>query len=310
MITFYELRNDQRKYFGLKPAADSWDRQFLSDNVAVYFDKNKVVKVLDYSFGYMEYDIDINTRNREILLPKTTRGKEQKLTVPKILKIKGSGVQFSGSFQGGGIHVYDNNRNLFFIKSYSEEGEIKTYDDIENWIINYISKLSPDYFDWLNKQLLQKRLKVKVKEGDIIAFRISQCEYGFARILMDVFLEKKKGDIIRPELYWVHPRSLIVAPYAFYADTLQIDIDNLTKKKTLPALCIFDLEVYRGEMPIIGYRPLKETDRQIPFPKNDGTSITISHTKSDLITFIITANNQSIESQQVKIIWQKQDRRT
>src|SRR5690606_26974554 len=141
--------------------------------------------------------------------------------------------------QGGDIHVYDNRRNLSFIKSFSEEGEIKTYDDINNWITNYISKLSPNYFDWLNEQLSQKQLKVKVKEGDIIAFRIAHNEYGFARILLDVFAEKKKSDIIRSELDWAHPRSLIVAPYAFYANTLHINIDNLIKKKTLPSLCIF-----------------------------------------------------------------------
>jgi hypothetical protein len=287
----YELTNDQRRYFGLAPVADCWNKQSLSDTIVVYFDESKLVKVLNYSWGYLEYDTDIYTRDREILLPKTARGKEQKLTVPRILKIKGCGVQFSGSFQGGGIHVYDNRRNLFFIKSFSEEGEIKTYDDIGNWISNYIAKLSPNYFDWLDEQLSQKRLKVKVKEGDIVAFRIAYGEYGFARILLDIFSEKKKGDIIRPELYWVHPRSLIVAPYVFYADTLHINIDNLIKKKTLPALCIFDLDVYRGEMPIVGHRPLSETDRQIPFPNNKATAFTISYTKTDIETFITTANN-------------------
>jgi hypothetical protein len=287
-MTSYELTNDQRRYFGLTPVADNWNRHSLSDTVAVYFDKNKLVKVLNYSWGYLEYDTNIDTRNREILLPKTARGKEQKLTVPRILKIKGCGVQFSGSFQGGGIHVYDNRRNLFFIKSFSEEGEIKTYDDIYNWIGNYISKLSTNYFNWLDEQLSQKRLKVKVKEGDIIAFRIAHGKYGFARILLDVFSAKKKGEITRLELHWVHPRSLIVATYAFYADTLHINVDNLIKRKTLPTLCIFDLDVYRGEMPIVGHRPLSEADRQIPFPNSKATSFTIPYTKTDIETFITT----------------------
>ena len=287
-MTSYELTNDQRRYFGLNPIADNWHRQPLNDTVVVYFDKNKLVKVLNYGWGYLEYDTAINTRDRVIILPKTARGKEQKLTVPRILKIKGCCVQFSGSFQGGGIHVYDNRRNLFFIKSFSEEGEIRTYVDIDNWVSNYIAKLPPNYFDWLDEQLSQKRLKVKVTEGDIIAFRIAHGEYGFARILLDVFTEKKKGDIVRPELYWVHPRSLIVAPYAFYADTLCINIDILIKKKTLPALCIFDLDVYHGEMPIVGNKPLSEADKQIPFPNNNATSFTIPYTKADIETFIAT----------------------
>src|SRR5688572_511069 len=121
----YELTNDIRLYFGLNPVAGDWERTSLSDTIAVYFQKEKIVKIINYNWGYVEYDTEIETRNRKILLPKTERGKEHKLTIPRILKIKGCGVQFSGSFQGGGIHVYDNRRNLFIIKSFSEEGEIK-----------------------------------------------------------------------------------------------------------------------------------------------------------------------------------------
>lgn len=285
-MTPFELTNDQRRYFGLALVADNWDKQQFSETVTVYFDGDKIVKVLNYRLGYYEYDTDISTKDKRILLPKTARGKEQKLTVPGILKIKGSGVQFSGSFQGGGIHVYDNRRNLFFIKSFTEDGEIKTYEDIVNWINNYIAKLPSNYFDWLNQELVKKRLNIKIKEGDIVAFKIAHGEYGFARILLDVFAEMKKGDIIRPQLYWVHPRSLIVAPYAYYANTLKVDIDILLTKKTLPTLCIFDLDVYRGEMPIVGYRPLSENDKQIPFPKKTVTSITIPYTKTDIETFI------------------------
>lgn len=287
-MTHYELTNDQRRYFGLAPVSKEWDRQFLSETLVVYFHNDKIVKILNYSWGYLEYDTYINTRERKAILPKTSRGKDQNLTVPRILKIKGSGVQFSGSFQGGGIHVYDNNRNLFFIKSFPEEGEIRTYRDIDNWILKYVTKVPPDYFYWLDEQLSQKRLKVKVIEGDILAFKIAKGEYGFARVLLDVFKEKKKGDVIKPELDWLHPRSLIVAPYAFCSDTLKINLDDLIKLKTLPTICIFDLEVYRGEMPIVGHRVLVEADRQIPFPKSKATSFTIAYTKTDIETFIST----------------------
>jgi hypothetical protein len=39
-------------------------------------------------------------------------------------------------------------------------------------------------------------------------------------------------------------------------------------------------------MPIVGHRPLAEADRQIPFPNNKGTSVTIPYTKTDIETFI------------------------
>jgi hypothetical protein len=287
-MTPYELTNNQRKYFGLSLVADNWDKVQLSDTHFIYYEGDKIVKVLSYSFGYWEYDTDIKTQLRQILLPKTLKGKEQKLTVSKLLNIKGAGIQFSGSFQGGGIHVYDNKRNLFFIKSFAEDGDIKSYNDIAQWVENYINKAPDNYFDWLDKELNQKRLKVKIKEGDIVAFKIAHGLYGFARIILDVFSQRQKGNILFPNLYRFHPRSLIVAPYAYYADTLKIDIDKLVNKKTLPTLCIFDIEVYRGEMPFVGHRQLSLNDKLIPFPDKPETSITIPYTKTDIETFVST----------------------
>ena len=41
-------------------------------------------------------------------------------------------------------------------------------------------------------------------------------------------------------------------------------------------------------MPIIGHKPLSEKDKQIPFPKDFVTSVTIHYTKSDIEKFIAT----------------------
>jgi hypothetical protein len=60
----YELSNSNRKYFGLLPVDNNWDRKSLNGVIDVYFDKDKIVKVLNCSRGYIEYDSDINTLNR------------------------------------------------------------------------------------------------------------------------------------------------------------------------------------------------------------------------------------------------------
>ncbi len=124
-MSLYELTNNQRKYFGLFPVAKNWERQPLSDTITVYYDGDKIVKILNYGYGYVEYDSDINTRDKRILLPKSSRGKERNLTIPRILKIKGSNVQFSGSFLGGGITVYDNKRNAFLLLATMKKAKLK-----------------------------------------------------------------------------------------------------------------------------------------------------------------------------------------
>ena len=286
MSTLYELTNEERLHFGLVPIVDSWDKKILSDAIILYFEGDKIVKIQKHDYGYLEYDTDIDTIDRQILLPKTSRGKQQKLTIPRILKIKGSGAQFRGSFQGGGITVYDNRRNIFFIKGFVEEGRISNYQDIKNWITNYIANIPPDYFKWLHNQLGKKPEKIKVKEGDIIAFKISQTEYGLARILFDLSAQRKKNDILWPDASWIYSKSLIIAAYAYYIDNLNIDVDSIVTKKTLPAIYIFDTDVHNGQFAIIGHKELSQHDRQIPRPKGNESYITVPYTKTDIQTFI------------------------
>jgi hypothetical protein len=288
----YELNNAQRKYFGLALVERNWERVAINASLTVYYEGDTIVKLLDYRAGYSEYDVDIHTKQRMMLVPKSGKGKEQRLTAVRLLKIKGVGVQFSSSFQGGGIHIYHNKRNLFFIKSYPEEGVIKTYSDIEKWVTSYIDNARSAHFEWLSKELTKKRQNIKCREGDIIAYKIGQEEFGFARILVDVFSRRNKGDNTSEFISWFHPRSLIVAPYAFYADTLQVDSEMIVQLETMPSVCILDLEVYRGEMPIVGYVPLKPSDKLILPVDKSTTLFTMPYTKTDIDAFI--SNNRRL----------------
>ncbi len=279
----YELSNTQRKYFGLVPVSKSWDREIFNENIFIYFNQNEIVKILDYSYGYLEYDTNIHTVQRSFISGRTVKGRNQKLTIPKLLKIKGCGTQFSISFKGGGITVYDNKRNIFFIKSYFEDGQIKDIEEAKNWINKFIQNALPNYFKWLEKQLAERRKIQHAKSGDIIAFNIGQNEYGFARILkglkgLDV--SNTMSDI------FIHPRSLTVATYAFTSENLFIDIDKLISKKTLPSIYVLDNEIYYSQFPIIAHRPLCQKELDIPLPIENSTAATIFYTKTDIHNFI------------------------
>jgi hypothetical protein len=285
-MTLYELTNTQRKYFGLLPIMDSWDKQILSDVISVYFDKDKIVKIINYSYGYLEYDTDIDTINRTELAARSSKGKTQKLTIQKLLKIVGSGIQFSISFQGGGITVYDYKRKIFIIKSFFEDGQISNFNDATNWIEKFIQDCSTDYFNSLNEQLKQPKKIQHAKPGDIIAFQIGRSEYGFARILQGIRNHKETKFSGALTNLLLHPRSLTVAPYAFTSNTITIDINKLIEKETLPSIYIFDNEVFYSEMPIIGHKPLTEKDLVIPLPTKNSTSVTIFYTKTDILRFV------------------------
>lgn len=284
-MTPYELTNEQRQYFGLTPIVEHWDKQSLDNTTIAYFDGNKIVKVLNHSYGYLEYDTDIDTIDRQILLPKTSKGKEQKLTISRLLKIKGSGIQFSASFEGGGITVYDHKRNFFFIKSFIEDGLILNFENIEEWISKYIKESPEDYFVWLKATLSQSKQHNKAKEGDIIAYPVGRQEFSFAKVLLNG---------IRSDLPWVDSeifnlnllgKPLMVLPYAFIADNTTIDIDNLLKQPVLPHKFIMDTDVYYGAFPIIGTRPVCQSDFDFVFPLEKAKYLTIPYSKTDIQSY-------------------------
>lgn len=282
-MTFFELSNNDRKYFGLSPIKPTWAKKSLSSHIHAYFDKNKIVKILNYDRGYFEYDIDIDTTNREFLLPKTSKGKIHKLTAPRVSKIKGTSIQFSGSFQGGGITVYDNKRHIFFIRSYFEDGPITTFNDIRKWVDTFISESSSDHFVWLMQQLKAKPLKVKPKQGDIIAFPVSRFEYGFARIILAGYLSEQ---IVDREIYRSNffGKPLLILPYSFISRTVNIDFDALIRVSTLKPIEIHESSVVRGEFPIVSFREFNETE----FPKIElhkvSKYLTIPYSRADLLT--------------------------
>jgi hypothetical protein len=78
----FELSNHQRVYFGLPPVNAGWDRVLLKGDQyrpesIIYFDGETIKRhIISTELEYAERQYDERTRNREILLPKTEKGKE------------------------------------------------------------------------------------------------------------------------------------------------------------------------------------------------------------------------------------------
>jgi hypothetical protein len=255
-MTNCELTNIERSYFGLKEVKDSWVRSPLDDFVVVYFDEDTIVKVLNFQHGYIEYDADVSTESRGYILPRATKGSKKKLTVARLLTIKGNGIEFSGSIHGGGIQVFHHGRKLTFIRSYLEEGPIRSCSDIDKWVQRFIAESPSGYFDWLSRQLGLPKRRISVREGDIIAFDVSRFEYAFASIIKCDYLSEHKlldGEILESN-YFGEP--LLILPYQQISDSLDVDVVSLIKCPTLRPIEILKHNVSNGTFPIVAFRRL------------------------------------------------------
>jgi hypothetical protein len=264
----FELNNNQRRYFGLEPVMDTWDKvQFKGDTYRpvsiLYFEGDTIKKhVVSTDKEYKEIQYNELTENRELILPKTKKGKPKKLTASVLESKKGVGVYLSANTNGDLLIGNYTSQTTF----YSRAWEFKRSDsEIEPMVNEFIENSPSDHFEQIEKFRIEKRKNVKYKSGDFFAFKLNRTEYGFGRILFDINKARKKKLI--PEnhgLQLIMGSPLLVKLYAFKSENKEVDINNLKNQKSLPSDLIMDNVIFYGEFEIIGNLPLEISEFDFP----------------------------------------------
>lgn len=274
----FELNNKQRKYFGLEPVEDSWDKvQFKGDTYRpdsiLYFDGDTIKKhVVSSDTDYKETQYNEQTDKRELILPKTKKGKPKKLTASVLESRTAIGVYLSVNSVGDLLIGNHTSQTTFYSRGWEYE---QSDSEIESLIEEFINNSPSDHFEQIEEFRQAKRKNIKYKSGDFFAFKINRKEYGFGRILFDVNKARKKKLI--PEnhgLQMIMGPPLIIKLYAFKSDNKMVDIENLRNEKSLPSDIMMDNVIFYGEFEIIGNLPLEITEFEFPISygmRIDGT---------------------------------------
>lgn len=264
----YELNNVQRKYLGLEPIDNHWDRVEFNKKCILYFQENSITRVIiTDKKKYCEIQCNALTEHREYLLPLTSKGKAKKLIFSVIEKIPSVGVSFCWDSTNNNydLQIINNTSKKEYYSSFMEKIEINNFSELVNWIDEYI-KDSPDtYLSDLEQFKLDKRKHVKYQEGDFFAFKINRFEYGFGRILMDIKSFVKKHELPeKHELKQVMFSSLVVKVYHYISKDLNVDLDFLKSCNSLPSNYVIDNYIFYGDHKIIGH--LKLEGHELDFP--------------------------------------------
>ena len=270
----FELTNDQRKCFALKPVSDQWERVEVKpgpyDNFKTYFyiDGNEIVKcILSGPNNYCEYELSEKiTSDRKYLLPKTERGKPTPLTSPNLLKRKGVGMRLASSYKSS-ISVYNNNTDCFYYFNGYKVDEIFDFNTFYDWVEKWCRETTDVDLDDIVRFSKQKRRHVQYKEGDIFRFKIGRRLYGYGRILLDYDKMRKKKEPFW-DIFMLKP--LVCSVYHIVTDRKDVTIDELEPLLSLPSLFIADTQIYYGENEIIGNIPISQNE---DYPIMYGNSI-------------------------------------
>lgn len=279
-MNFY-LTNEHRKYMGLKHIKDNYDLVKLEKGefheFYLFFEGNKLVKIVEYFISEQdvcmhERDVNYDTiGDRSIILPKTSRGKERKLTGSVVSSLDGEGVYFSirkRSSDKYGMAIIGNytTQKTFFEDVYVEK--CSSLDEIKMWCDKFVFESSDDDLREIEKFSLEKKVHCSFKEGDYFRVKLGRDKYTYGRILMDVY----KGMKNKTLNYWdvVMGRALIVEVFHILTTRKDVKVEELENLKTFPSQHIMDNEFYYGNYEIIGNGVLPE---KINYPIMYGKSI-------------------------------------
>lgn len=241
-IHLVEPDDRHRYYYGLEPINPKWDKvtkfsvtHSLRKRSEIYFEGNTVKKLIyeeqsgdDGYRSYTESDMNVPTVNRELILPKTSRGREQPLT-PSLLQtpayMQGTLYVTLNSTNGCGAFVFnpsnDQELPLPQTPSFNNAEEFIKYTE------DYIASCPADYYKQLDNFKNKKRVTVKFTAGDIFRVQLTPTLYTYCLILGKTRQIEKWHEL--PDS---HPfRGMMSQPIAFRQYGIVTENPNMTPEE-------------------------------------------------------------------------------
>lgn len=243
---------------GLKPILSNyellvWPKEKNYSEFYLYFDKDRLVKVIEIGLNYMkEIDLNYVVKDKELLLPKTNRGKVKKLSSSVISNLRGEGTYFyikCADVSKYGYVIIGNFTTQRTLFKDSKIANLNNYKDIKSWCDNYAKDASLEDIKFAQEFALAKVKHIKYREGDYFKVRLGKDLYTYGRIIKNVYDRRKNG-----ELYWnvFMGKPLIIEIFHILTNNPNLGIRDLENLKTFPSMHIMDNKFYYGDYEIIG----------------------------------------------------------
>lgn len=261
------ISNQERQCLGLDPLESGWDAVALGGEDSTVYFAGDVIKrwVVSSGADYSEYHLEEPTRHRTHLLPRTTRGKAQKLTAATLSRRTPVGVYLQLS--DARLVIGNCTTQRTFYSSVLAGHSFENTGVFQKWVSGLCRCAPAGYVEDLRAFKEATRTNVKLREGDFFAARLGlDRQYAVGRILMHVPTRKRQGLIPEPHaLNNLMARPVVVKLYRdIFPDPAALDLDTLRQRPALPAQYIMDNELFYGSYPIIGHRTLTVDDLAFP----------------------------------------------
>lgn len=278
------LTDEERRYLALDPLDKSWETVSmysvtgcLKKRTVLFYDGNTIVKVIyeEYSVSedgsynwksYNEFDTRLETDNRTMLLPLTSRGRAKPVTPTNVMAVKPFGC---------GLYIYlqkDKSRIVAQNLRNNQEipvGEkdrvrkIMSDEDFHEFMSYYIPTCPDDYFERIAAVRNMEHQTVKFKAGDIFRCQVDRQHYAYGLILGKT-REIEKWDELPKEHSFRHVmmQPIIVRMYDFVTTDKDLTATELSGKPLRPPKLCSDCDILWGTHKVVAHKELAPDDIQ------------------------------------------------
>ena len=276
------LNDEERRYLALDPIDPSWEKismysvtGCLKKRTVLFYDCNTIVKVIyeEYSVkddgsyscrNYNEFDTRLETDNRTMLLPLSSRGRAKPVTPTNVMAIKPFGCEFYIFLQNEKSYILVRNlRNNQIITIGEKEcvRKIMSDEDFHEFMRYYIPTCPDDYFERIATVRNMEHQTIKFRAGDIFRCQVDRQHYTYGLILGKTREIEKWKEL--PEAHsfrHVMMQPVIVRMYDFVTtdrDMTEKELSGMTMRP--PELCS-DCDILWGTHPIVAHKELVPDD--------------------------------------------------
>lgn len=281
---YFVITNEERRFMGLDSVEAGWDiSQFYSKTnqwhkrTSLFWCKDTIKKIIvegkrvtDERITYeciTEYDTDLQTENREWLLPLTAKGKKKKVNATNILAINPFGCSFhyyldsfEDVFASMSISNQRNNKKIA-IGEEDKIDKIRNDADFHEFMKYYMETCPSYYFDRIRALRENSHVTVKYKTGDIFKMEVDRFHYCYGIITGQVKEILKWKEL--PEFHSLRNLMMVPIMVRFYDICTTDDNMSIEELSGLPLgrveIC-GDNDIIWGTHEIIGHKELQEED--------------------------------------------------
>lgn len=279
------LTNEERRYFGLDPILPKWERFEVKPGFIAYFDGDTIRKTVSFRtapdaenenfLDYHETDNEIHTRGRQVVLPRTARGKEKKLNYTSISGMKPTGCSFwmNLAYQNwtSGLTAVNTRNSIYLPIEFPDD--LDTLARFRQWMADFAAACPPDYFEKVERMKNTPHRTVKYFNGDIFRFEVDLEHYGFGLIIGQIRKMQKDG-LLQDEhiLRTTMGVPLLVRLYQLKTTDKNKPVEEITAYPLGKTFIMMDNQVIWGAYDLVGSKKLEASDIDFPIQAGPSTS--------------------------------------